>query len=437
MPLKVSRLYISAILALTTLGAVSLAQGPPANSQPEANTTNAVRTPTSAEVMRDRITKAKAFIAVRNYNAAIYELENIRRETSDQSVQAVTTVLLMNSYLEQGDHKRAQDLLKQLHGQQKTAKPGAAEIYGAVAGQVVKGARSTAERYRSLGLSVNDRTLPLEAVNNVEQMRETLELVITQVKENGKEQAKADTSMALLEEAATSRSALARDDYDARRWNDERADSREQMASSRSVITNAVDVAVENPATPQTQAVSAEISQQSQATRPVADTPLVAKIVDSRPLNQPAAANVKPADVPVSETSASSTNTAREEQPPKAIVVKSAPPSTAVPDKEVKEGEKAAPNDGPLEVGSLINYATRQSSPIYPPQAKSLRTSGVVRVEVMVNEKGEVSEVQNASGPTLLQPAAKDAIRKWRFRPFTRDGQPVRAVGFVNFSFTL
>jgi hypothetical protein len=37
----------------------------------------------------------------------------------------------------------------------------------------------------------------------------------------------------------------------------------------------------------------------------------------------------------------------------------------------------------------------------------------------------------------MLQAAAKDAIRKWKFKPFMRDGQPVRATGFVSFNFAL
>jgi protein TonB len=61
----------------------------------------------------------------------------------------------------------------------------------------------------------------------------------------------------------------------------------------------------------------------------------------------------------------------------------------------------------------------------------------VVKVEVMVDEKGEVAEVQKTSGPSMLQGAAKDAIRKWKFKPFVRDGQPVRATGFVNFNFAV
>ncbi|MBK7933196.1 MAG: energy transducer TonB [Acidobacteria bacterium] len=66
-----------------------------------------------------------------------------------------------------------------------------------------------------------------------------------------------------------------------------------------------------------------------------------------------------------------------------------------------------------------------------------MRATGVVKVEFTVDEKGEVAEVRKASGPTMLQGAAKDAILKWRFKPFMRDGQPVRANGFVSFNFNL
>jgi protein TonB len=61
----------------------------------------------------------------------------------------------------------------------------------------------------------------------------------------------------------------------------------------------------------------------------------------------------------------------------------------------------------------------------------------VVKVELIIDENGQVVQVQNASGPAMLQNAAKDAVKKWRFKPFTRDGQPVRASGFVNFNFSL
>ncbi len=77
MPLNVRRFGASWFLVFLCLFAVS------------------AQSPTSADVMRERITKAKAFVAVRNYSAAIYELEGIRRETNEPTVGGVVQVMLI------------------------------------------------------------------------------------------------------------------------------------------------------------------------------------------------------------------------------------------------------------------------------------------------------------------------------------------------------
>ena len=405
--------------------------------------------PTAAEIMRERISKAKAYIAVRNYNAAVYELENIRRETGDQSVQAVTNVLLTNSYLEQGDYKKAQEFLKLAFDQLKTNKPGAAELYNSVAGQVIRDARNKVERYKALGLTVSDRNLPLEAVNDIEQMRNTVEAVITQAKELGADKAKASAAMALLEEASTSRAALARDDYDARRWKDEVADSREQIAQSRSVIVNAVDgstspASVRQTAPPVTIAsnVPAASSPAPTASSVPAKIPRTAMetsaVTPPRPAPQPvqsapvAVTTNEPRPAPVQQQPAPNVAAAVPQQAP--ATVASNPPA---PVQTTAPAAAAAASSGPMDVGSLISFATKQTWPVYPQMARSMRAQGVVRVDIVVDEEGQVAEVQNLSGNNLLQPVVKDVIRKWRFRPFLRDGQPVKAVGFVNFNFSL
>lgn len=356
--------------------------------------------------MRERISKAKAFIAVRNYNAAIYELENIRRESGDTAVLSVVNVLLMNSYLEQGDYKRAQDFLNEFYAVQKTAKPNAAASYASVAGQVVKSARNRAERYHALGLSVTDRTLPLEALNDLEKMRETLELVITHSKEIGKTPSRSADAMGLLEEAINSRTMLARDDFDARHWKDEVADTREQMTNSRSVVLSAVNEANPNP--------------------PVVMQP----VVDTK------TKSTRDREAMTAEKTTLETTVAKDEPPVYIPAVK--PPVKEEP-KPVAETPKTDPvkSNDPLDVGSLVAYATKQPSPVYPPAAKTLRTTGIVKVEVTVNETGDVTDVKKTSGPSMLQNAAKDAIRKWKFKPFVRDGQPVKAMGFVSFNFSL
>ena len=69
--------------------------------------------------------------------------------------------------------------------------------------------------------------------------------------------------------------------------------------------------------------------------------------------------------------------------------------------------------------------------------AKNMRLTGVVKVDLVIDENGLVAEVQNLSGPAMLQRAATDAVRKWKFKPFTRDGQATKATGFVSFNFSL
>jgi protein TonB len=386
--------------------------------------------------MRERISRAKAFIAVRNYNAAIYELENIRRESNDSALQGVVYVLLMNSYLEQGDYKRAGDLLNETYAQQKTTRPGASLYYRAVAGQIVKSARDRADRYRALGLSISDRTLPLEAVNDHEKIRETLELVITQNKEIGKDKSKTADAMALVEEASNSRSMLARDDYDARRWRDEVADTRETIASSRSVVLDVSGTVPTPEATPEYVAVAK--TQTSAAGSSVGDPPTVSEspgavptrprevtAQDAKPADQQAAQNTKPVYIPSAPAGKAEPKRQPFEQQP-----------VQQPDQLAGQPE-AAPAEGPLAVGALISYAVSQAKPVYPSLARSNRTTGVVTVEIEVGEGGEVTKIEKASGPSLLQAAAKEAIKRWKFRPFIRDGQPVKATGYVNFNFSL
>jgi len=514
MPLNVRRFYTSIFLVLISLVSISSAQTVPPGAQPSPQAANPqtpnaqaanqqavapARVPTAGEIMRDRISKAKAFIAVRNYNAAIYELENIRRETADQSVQAVVNVLLMNSYLEQGDYKKAQDFLNQAYAVQKTTKANATATYIAVASQVVKSARSRAERYRALGLNPSDRTLPLEAVNDIEKMRETLEIVITQSKEVGKDKTKTEDAMALLEEAANSRGMLARDDYDARHWKDEVADTREQITSSRSVVINAVNDGVPDmPANQNNQPVNVPSSNQvatstqpenkpvfqpvmpaKQPDQPNTNGNMVQKTVMQSPVNQPPPAQPTAGNGPTAANSSLPNTTAptgntttgnpgvkertsdgttapagnatakepakvddakSKQEPNKTPAVNNRQPENANIAKKTDastDSANAAKDSATMDVGPLIAYATKQTPPVYPLMAKSMRASGIVRVDVTIDENGDVAEVQKASGPPLLLSAARDAIKKWRFRPFVRDGVPVKATGFVNFNFSL
>ena len=453
MPLNVRRFFASITLSLFAIIFI-----------------NAQNAPTTAEVMRERISKAKAFIVVKNYNAAIYELENIRRETSDANIHAMLNVLIMHSYLEQTDYKRAQDFLDGLYKDLKSKKPNAEVNYYSVAGQIVKGARSQIERYKNVGLMVSDRNLPLEAIVDIDKMRETLEIVITQSKELGTDKKQTPTALPLLEEAINTRTTLAKDDYDANRWKLEVADAREDIVKSRSTIINAVDgtsdAAVQNTVAANTSTNPPTVNSQT-----VAQTPVVEKKPETIPGFQPVPTSTeKPKTVqPNVDTNAkietpTEVNKKIDDTPkPAETIAKNEPkpnnqrqrlivgqnkqptetpakqeePKTETPTETVAQTDTDSNDTSPLTVGSLLEFATKRVNPVYPPQARTMRMSGVVKVEVTVDENGNVTEVQNTNGPGLLQRSAVEAVKKWQFKPFLRNGQPIKATGFVNFNFTL
>lgn len=400
MPLNVKKGILAAVISLSFSNAIIFAQSQQASEPvetPKPTEQPAIRTP--AEVMRDRIAKARAQLAVRNHTSAIFELENIRKETGDLSIHSVVNVMLMNGYLEQGNYRKAREFLEAHFNDYKIRNEAASTLYPPIAGQVIKGARSQAERYRSLGLQVSDKNLPAEAQKDVEQMRALLELVVEQAKETSKDESCAPMALPLLEEATSARSLYSPDEYDARRWRNELADAREQLATQRSTVLTAV------AGTPQ-QAVELIPVQTVAANTPAQNpVPPVANGTDSRKLPTTQKAN----DSIGSSVSAS--------EPV-------AEPTIPVP-------------AGQIEVGSLVPFATNKPQPVYPSAARQIRATGVVRVEVVVDEEGQVVAIQNTVGHTMLQAAARDAIMKWRFRPFKRDGQPVRASGFVNFNFSL
>jgi periplasmic protein TonB len=479
------------------------------------------------EAMRQKMARARAFIATKNYNAAVYELDGIRRDTKDESVQSVALTMLMNVYLEQGDYRRAQDLLIETYNGQKTTKK-VSQTYYSVASQVVRGSKAQIERYKSFGLSIKDQSLPTEATADIEKMRETLEMIVKQSEELSDAKKQQDDSISLLEEASTARSNMARDDFDSSRWKNKIVDVRERMATSRATVVNVVEeakptqnnnvaVVVSTPtpvpivpiADPKADKKKKDLSknmkgvssEQSKSPikakdlpviptnqnvavveKPVEKPPVVIEKPAEKIIMKPTVATEKPAEKPpvavekptvVAEKTTEQSTVATVEKPIEkppivpekttevkrdpffnaapvsaggndttvstATVAKPAeddsPPSSEKP-KTLPTPDVVASND-PVSVGSLKEYATRVVQPSYPAIAKSMRMTGTVKIDFIVDEKGEVSTIQSSSGPDMLKRAALDALKKWKFKPFERDGQPAKATGFISFNFAL
>jgi TonB family protein len=87
--------------------------------------------------------------------------------------------------------------------------------------------------------------------------------------------------------------------------------------------------------------------------------------------------------------------------------------------------------------GVLAGSATHREEPAYPEEAKRLRVSGTVLVEVTVDETGKVIQSRVLCGDVLLSYSAEQAARKWQFTPTLLDGAPVKVVGTITFNFNL
>ena len=83
-----------------------------------------------------------------------------------------------------------------------------------------------------------------------------------------------------------------------------------------------------------------------------------------------------------------------------------------------------------------LNAAVAKVQPEFPALARQLKISGAVELDVLIGENGSVESVTPISGnPVLTRPAA-DAMRKWKFKPFLHEGNPVKAEAPIKISFS-
>src|SRR6266851_2463520 len=91
----------------------------------------------------------------------------------------------------------------------------------------------------------------------------------------------------------------------------------------------------------------------------------------------------------------------------------------------------------PLSGGVLNGKALALPMPNYPEVARRLRITGLVQVDVVVDENGKVISAKVLSGPGSLRDVALQAALRARFSPTKLSGQSVKVSGQINYNFTL
>ena len=73
--------------------------------------------------------------------------------------------------------------------------------------------------------------------------------------------------------------------------------------------------------------------------------------------------------------------------------------------------------------------------PVYPMMATEKQIQGEVMLKVSVDESGSVEHAEVVSGDPILASAALDALKKWKFEPFIKNGKPIKVVTNLPFDF--
>lgn len=79
----------------------------------------------------------------------------------------------------------------------------------------------------------------------------------------------------------------------------------------------------------------------------------------------------------------------------------------------------------------------RSVAPVYPRLAEQMKIQGAVVLNVDIDKGGNIENITVISGPDILAAAAREAVRKWRFRPHYKNGQPIETEARVVVNFVI
>ena len=100
---------------------------------------------------------------------------------------------------------------------------------------------------------------------------------------------------------------------------------------------------------------------------------------------------------------------------------------------------EAAQVSGPVRVGGDVAppVKIRDVKPFYPEAARESNVQGIVIIEAVISSTGEVEDATVLRGVPMLDDAALEAVRQWRYTPPLLNGDPVSVIMTVTVNFRL
>jgi len=97
----------------------------------------------------------------------------------------------------------------------------------------------------------------------------------------------------------------------------------------------------------------------------------------------------------------------------------------------------ATPQRVRVSSGVSQGLLIRKVAPNYPPLARQARIQGSVVLQAQISKEGTIQNLQLISGHPMLAPAAIEAVKQWRYRPYLLNGEPVEVETTIQVNFTL
>jgi protein TonB len=97
----------------------------------------------------------------------------------------------------------------------------------------------------------------------------------------------------------------------------------------------------------------------------------------------------------------------------------------------------ATPQRVRVSSGVSSGLLIRKVSPTYPPLARQARIQGTVILQAQISKDGSIQNLQLISGHPMLAPAAIEAVKQWKYKPYLLNGEPVEVETQVQVNFTL
>lgn len=97
----------------------------------------------------------------------------------------------------------------------------------------------------------------------------------------------------------------------------------------------------------------------------------------------------------------------------------------------------ATPQRVRVSSGVQQGLLVRRVQPTYPPLARQARIQGTVLLQAQISKDGSIENLTLLSGHPMLAPAAIEAVKQWKYRPYLLNGEPVEVETQIQVNFTL